>query len=231
METSHIAQKFVKIGARVKFGQPPAPRWRGATPQVFSIAVAKDRKGEYFDIGVQPDEELSISVLHVRPKDRHLLLLVQGARHPRDIQKSLCGHDERHWFFAGLPEGASTVDGAKEALKPAAVLEAQHQKKVKANKKNKRKTAAFIRQGEFFFVPRPELVVDDWLVVRNIELTGGGRTGHMAEYVYRDPRGPQMSEFGKGRIRHPDHKTVVLPYWHQVLVSREYPTGGSGLAD
>ena len=25
----------------------------------------------------------------------------------------------------------------------------------------------------------------------------------------------------RGKVRHPDHKTVVLPYWHQVAMSDE----------
>jgi len=27
--------------------------------------------------------------------------------------------------------------------------------------------------------------------------------------------------YAKGRVRHPDHKTIVLPFWHRVLPNRE----------
>jgi hypothetical protein len=27
--------------------------------------------------------------------------------------------------------------------------------------------------------------------------------------------------FVKGKIRHPDHATLVLPYWHQVFMNTE----------
>ena len=27
--------------------------------------------------------------------------------------------------------------------------------------------------------------------------------------------------YAMGRVRHPDHRTVVLPFWHRVLISRE----------
>ena len=39
-------------------------------------------------------------------------------------QKFLCGHDERHWFVAAVPEDARGVTGvvaAKAALQPALV--------------------------------------------------------------------------------------------------------------
>ena len=59
-------------------------------------------------------------MLDVQPADRHLLLMVrEGGEKP----KFLCGHDERHWFVAAVPESApvGTVRAAKEALKPAEV--------------------------------------------------------------------------------------------------------------
>ena len=88
----------------------------------------------------------------MQPADRHLLLLV---REGKDKSKFLCGHDERHWFVAGIPETApvGTVRQAKEALKPAEVLTAQAGKRLRAKARNRRKNAAFVRQGEWFFLP------------------------------------------------------------------------------
>ena len=91
---------------------------------VISLDVQADRKGEFFEIVRQPGAEAEIAVLDVQPADRHLLLLV---REGKDKSKFLCGHDERHWFVAGIPESApvGTVRQAKEALKPAEVRAAQ----------------------------------------------------------------------------------------------------------
>jgi hypothetical protein len=30
-----------------------------------------------------------------------------------------------------------------------------------------------------------------------------------------------MQVYVKGAIRHPDHATIVLPYWHEVLMNNE----------
>jgi hypothetical protein len=31
-----------------------------------------------------------------------------------------------------------------------------------------------------------------------------------------------MQVFARGKVRHPDHKTLVLPGWHEVLLSGEW---------
>ena len=57
-------------------------------------------------------------MIDVAPADRHLVLLVRGEG---EKSKFLCGHDERHWFVAAIPEGARGVTGvetAKAALQP-----------------------------------------------------------------------------------------------------------------
>lgn len=94
---------------------------------VISLDVQADRKGEFFEIVRQPGVEAELAVLDVQPTDRHLLLLV---RQGKDKSKFLCGHDERHWFVAGIPETApvGTVRQAKEALKPVEVQTAQARK-------------------------------------------------------------------------------------------------------
>ena len=32
-------------------------------------------------------------------------------------------------------------------------------------------------------------------------------------------RDPEL--YAKGSVRHPDHNTIVLPYWHRVLMNTE----------
>ncbi len=72
------------------------------------IDIGHDRHGEFFDI--QADDDANVEVLDVQPRDRHLLLMIrrpnQRAGLPDIKDKLLCGHDERHWFVAGVPEKA-----------------------------------------------------------------------------------------------------------------------------
>jgi hypothetical protein len=183
MDTKLLDIKFARIGARLKLADRPARRSR--TTGIISLDVHTDRKGEYFEIVRQSEADAEIAVLDVQPADRHLLLLV---REGKDKSKFLCGHDERHWFIAGIPEKApvGTVRQAKEALKPAEVLSAQAGKRLRAKARNRRKNAAFIRQGEWFFVQVPSFVVDEKLVLRNEPLRrGNGGKPHWTEFCYR----------------------------------------------
>ncbi len=183
MDTALLDSKFARIGARLKVADRPSRRT--PTAGVTSLDVRADRKGEFFEIVRPPGAGAEVAVLDVRPADRHLLLLV---REGKDKSKFLCGHDERHWFVAGIPESASvgTVRQAKEALKPAEVLTAQAGKRLKAKARSRRKNAAYVRQGEWFFLPAPGLAVDESLVTRDEPLTrGNGGKPHRAEFCYR----------------------------------------------
>ena len=183
MDTNLLDIKFARIGARLKVADRPARRTRTSGP--ISLDVQADHKGEFFEIVRQPEAEAEVAVLDVQPTDRHLLLLV---REGKEKSKFLCGHDERHWFVAGIPESApvGTVRQAKEALKPAEVLSAQAGKRLKGKARNRRKNAAFVRQGEWFFLPVPGFVVDEKLILPNEPLRrGNGGKPHWTEFCYR----------------------------------------------
>ena len=175
--------KFARIGARMKLADGTGSR-RGLGVAV-ALDVRSDRRGGFFEIARRPGAEAQVAVLDVRPADRHLLLLV---REGGEKGKFLCGHDERHWFVAGIPETApvGTVGQAKEALKPAEVHAAQARQRLKGKARNRRKNAAFVRQGEWFFLPTSGFVVDDKLVLPNEPLRrGNGGKPHWAEFCYR----------------------------------------------
>lgn len=183
MDTNLLDIKFARMGARLKIADRLPGRNR--TAGVISLDVQTDRNGEFFEIARQPGVEVEVAVLDVQPADRHLLLLV---REGNDKSKFLCGHDERHWFVAGIPEKApvGTVRQAKEALKPAEVQNAQARKGLRAKVRNRRKNAAFIRQGEWFFLPVLGFAVDEKLVLPNEPLRrGNGGKPHRAEFCYR----------------------------------------------
>src|SRR5438132_8181853 len=136
MDMDILNTKFARIGARVKVSERPS--------HFVSLDVRADRKGEFFQLSRWPRPEPDIEVLDLQPADRHLLLLVResGEKH-----KFLCGHDERHWFVAGIPEAApvGTVRQAKEALKPVEVRTAQASRGLQAAARNRRKNGAYIR--------------------------------------------------------------------------------------
>jgi hypothetical protein len=183
MDTNLLNTKFAHMGARLKVA--PRPGGRNGSARAISLDVRSDHKGEYFEIVRPQGAEPEVAVLDVQPADRHLLLLVRQGAYK---SKFLCGHDERHWFIAGIPESApvGTVRQAKEALKPAAVLSAQASKRLGAKARNRRKNAAFVRQGEWFFLPVPGFVVDEALVLANEPLRrGNGGKPHWAEFCYR----------------------------------------------
>ena len=105
----------------------------------------RDENGEYFD--VQHRKDVRVDVIDVRPVDRHLLLLVrEPGRTIVDETKSkyLCGHDERSWFVAAIPESAaaSNVQEAMDALKPQAVWDAIAEFGLPMSERNRRKTKA-----------------------------------------------------------------------------------------
>ena len=256
MDNQLLTKKFERIGARLKVVDRPRRRF-GNQQALLRLDIGEDRRGEFFEIMPTTDVVPEIEVLDVQPNHRHLLLLVRedGAKN-----KYLCGHDEHHWFVAGIPETApvGTVRQAMEALQPTAVRSAVARKRVSGKSRNRRKNAAFIRQGEWFFLPTITMVVDDALVLQNEPLRrGNGGKPHWAEFCYRTggetvylcnrhPAGITSDQYRKvlstnihaknwgwrtmlrnrgvyvrGRVRHPDHATITLHGWHQVVMNTE----------
>ena len=185
MDTTDLLTKFARIGARVKVADRPSRRSR-IPAGVLSLDVQADRSGEFFEVVSPGGTYPEVAVLDVQPADRHLLLMVRegGEKH-----KYLCGHDERHWFVAAVPETApvGTVRQAKEALKPAEVQFAQASKRLGVEAGNRRKNAAYRRQGEWFFLPLPGLRrwTRSWCSAtsRSPGATAASRTG--CEFCYR----------------------------------------------
>ena len=172
-----LERRFAAMGARLSVAKRP---WHGSP----RIDVLSDRRGEYFDITFAgAADEVGLEVIDVRPRDRHLLLLARSAG---EKSKFLLGHDERHWFVAAVPETALGVTGvttAKLALQPADVRTALDRTRPKDP--FSRRNAAFVRQGEWFFVPAPRLGVDDAITLRNEPLTRGRGKAHVLQFAWR----------------------------------------------
>jgi hypothetical protein len=255
MNMQQVERQFNRIGARAKIHSPIVRRWQ-ATPNV-SIDIGNDAEGEFFDIAVQPALFADTEVIDVQPSVRHLLLL---SRQDDGKHKFLCGHDERHWFVAAVPERAavSSVKAAFDALKPKAVHALENRLGVKPRHRNRRRNDAFVRQGEWFFVPVEQpLLVNQNLIFRNEPISRGRGKPHLCEELVRQggqlvyvthgyPNGlteierkrlisrkPDLrhlpwvaqrrnpSVYVRGRVRHPDHQTILLSEWHQVIMNTE----------
>ena len=259
MDTELLSKKFGQMGARVRVEPFVSNIYRN---DFGGIDVKADAKGEYFDIRVEANDNVDYEVIDTRPDLRHLLLM---ARRERGKQKFLCGHDERHWFVCAVPgDSVSTVVNAMEALQPHLLKPLITRRVKRVKDRLRRKNKAFVRQGEWFFVPNPLLVVDPILVIPNEPLSrGDGSKSHMCQYMYRTggvhvwvcPRYPAgvtesryrqilSSTFNserwgwigmwreptvhvRGRVWHPDHKTIVLHGWHRVMMNTEREAPGA----
>jgi len=192
---NEIEDKFRKMGARVKVVSDRLA--------ALSIDIRRDKAGEYFDVRHDP-AAVAVQVVDVRPGE---------------VWSSIRRHG------------------------------------VAMKHRDRRRTDAFLRQGEWFFLPRPWLTVDDWLVLKDEPMRRGAGKPHRCEFLYRiggqavyvherHPSGVTLAEwrelpeaerndpswrlmqrdarvFVKGSVRHPDHATIRLPYWHQVVMNTE----------
>jgi hypothetical protein len=165
MNTGSIEKRFGRIGARVKVSD------EGSQGRRAGIDISSDNRGEYFDIRIEPQEQVVYEVIDSRPEMRHLLLM---ARKPNSKEKFLCGHDERHWFVCAVPGSSiSSVESAMEALQPPEVRSAVRRRVKRIKNRLRRRNSAFVRQGEWFFVPAPGLTINQTLILRNEPLSRG----------------------------------------------------------
>jgi len=184
MDVGLLEAKFGRIGARARIGALPNASSR--RPQPLTLDVQRDGMGEYFDLRLRDGANVDLEVVDLRRREQHLLM---KAREQRGEHYCLCGHDEQHWFVAGVPESAGrlpTVFAAMEALKPPEVLAAQRRQGLKGKERYRRKNAAYVRQGEWFFVPAPKVHVAKKLIVLNEPLSRGeGSKPHVCEFLFR----------------------------------------------
>jgi hypothetical protein len=191
MNAKQIESRFAEMGARLVVREIPS-RWRMGDrswidPLDFAVDIRRDGHGEFFELRVPTHlrETLDVSVNQAEPKQRHLLLFVRKSGDEPKLDRFLCGHDEREWFVAAVPGGASSVRQAMDALQPMAVRDAITRHHVSSRKRYGRKNRAFRRQGEWFFVPEPSFVVDEKVVLRNEPLRRGAGKPHVVEQLYR----------------------------------------------
>jgi hypothetical protein len=194
---TNLEKFFFRMGARVKVTEFAIVRsgwaWvnsRGEDPRVV-LSIGRDKLGKFFEIRTLAGTSHELLVLNADPRKRHLLLLSrqfdeQGKLHAKP--KFLCGQDEGRWFVAAIPEGepVSTVAEAQIALKPGEVRVREEAMGVTRKEGFRRRNAAFIRQGEWFFLPAGEIQTDPLRLLRNEPISrGNGGSPHWAELCYR----------------------------------------------
>jgi len=205
-----VRSAFEAIGAEARIAT------RGTA---FEIDVVPEANRELYALTYPWGDTITAEPLDVKPRLRHLVLDVYGERLPIG-GRFLCGHDEYHWFVAALQfnQGTQTVRGAMESLKPPEVLRAQKRMGVR-HRRHRRTTAAYVRQGEWFFLPRPKLRVNESMVERNGHLVREGGKPHEVEWLSRSEDGEFT--FARGEVRHPDHSVLRLDVWHRVVRNNE----------
>lgn len=180
MNASQIETHFQRIGAHAEIQIDSGQR----RIRPLAIDVLQRGKQEVFQIMLNSNADIDLKVIDTQPKLRHLLLMSEQAD---GKHKFLCGHDERHWFVAGVPEqsSVSNVRTAFEALKPQSVQGALRQFNVRRKNRNKRKNEAYLRQGEWFFVKQFRAHVNDRFILRNEPISRGGGKPHICQELVR----------------------------------------------
>lgn len=199
-----LKRRFSDIGAELVVA-PLARHWwrRSNSAGQFTLDIQPHRRTgrDRFVLSIAETADVRAEVLHAHEDKRHLLLLVKSlARQGWQMSRYLCGHDERHWFVASMPDSArppTTVVQAMDALQPPAIRAALARAYVRNKDRHHRHNQAFLRQGEWFFIPAPHEQIDEDVVLRNEPLRRGGkphwvqelvRTGGVTRYVCRRHR-------------------------------------------
>src|SRR5205823_3272151 len=100
MDRELLESRFARMGARLKV-QERASRGRSGSTMNMVVDMQRDRKGEFFEISLRPAADVRLEVVDLQPSQRHLLLMAEEGN--RKL-KFVCGHDERQWFVAAVPE-------------------------------------------------------------------------------------------------------------------------------
>lgn len=177
MDDVYISRPFERLGARVRLTRLAASRR-------VEVDIERDSRGQVYSI--RASRGVDLCVPDVRIDQRHLLLVcrVLGTT---DRHKFLCGHDEREWFAAAVPEkrGVSSVRTAMDALKPDLVRQEIDRRGVGSDEFASRRTSAYLRQGEWFFIPQERITTPTGAVLRNEPLRRGRGKPHYAEFAFR----------------------------------------------
>lgn len=256
MERKWVEKQFEDMGSRVTIRKGTAPirinRGLGSNRgTLMRLNVAKDKKGEHFTFTIDPEVDEKNIIFQVLDRDDKLRQMLLMLKYEDSVEKLLVGHDESHWFVAGV-SGSKSIKEAFANLRPAAANLSIQKSGVKDKDWRKRRNKGFVRQGEWFFVPVHFTESKSTIIHKNepIRRPSGG-TAHIVEevvrsggetvYVYgneilnpeefskvKSDRKYLYSQrklgsrvLGRGKVKHPDHHTIELKTWHEVHLSNE----------
>jgi len=291
MNRENIKKMFENMGSRLTIRTGTSTRMRDSRPLSINVAMDRHGEHFTLTLNPLLDEEKTvIQVLDTDKKHRQMLLnlvywtipeelteqsrraiskgwttavrVLQNNKPQKVVEKLLVGHDEMHWFVAGV-SGSNSIKEAFERLRPTEVILAAKRAGVRRKDIFRHKTKGFIRQGEWFFVPA-NLSEKDMVIHKNEPISRQGGTPHIVEEIVRfggekvwvgpnqkiisekeykkliskDPKeaskwGLRMrgaKVFGRGKVKHKDHHTVILKGWHEIHLSTERTASGGSNA-
>jgi hypothetical protein len=149
---------------------------------------------------------------------------------PDTTRHFLVGKDERHLFMAALPGAATSILAAHRVLKSRNLVD------------HEAKGHEHIRQGEWFFV---ELNQAEFWEIENLAkknpavvkakqslngLFGSRGRAHIVDELvtYKALGSTGTKIYVRGKVKHPDHKTIQLYQWREVIKNTEGSSARSG---
>ena len=83
---------------------------RGLIPGLFPGYPARSATGEFFELRVPThlSDRLDVTVMQSEPSSVICCSLFASPGDKPQLDRFLCGHDEREWFIAAVPGGASS---------------------------------------------------------------------------------------------------------------------------
>ena len=242
---------------------PQKTSWRRRAKD-YAVDIQRDRDGQFFELRLPTHlrDALDVSVMQNEPKQRHLLLLVRNTAGQEKLDRFLCGHDEREWFVAAVPGGASSVRQAMDRLQPADVQSRLASERVPFKQRYTRKNRCVsspgrmvLRAGSSVCGERKTCSPQRAVASRSGQAAPRGGTlprrrrdglcllpsipNGVTERQYRrllqsNPKAAgwrwrvmrrNMRVFARGTVRHSDHATITLPFWHSVHLNTETQSG------
>ena len=100
MNAINIESKFAAMGARFKVREiaPGWNRWNDwQRTEDYAVDIRSDDHGQFFELRVPQHllDAVDVTVPQAEPKQRHLLLFVRKTGEQPQLDRFLCGHDER----------------------------------------------------------------------------------------------------------------------------------------
>lgn len=230
-----LEKRFEQADLPLRVSDKPIVRG-SRTEGIFQMTInneeiKKGRQTEYFAMYTGAKDN-KVEVLSVDRKKRQAVLMVKEPEriffeHVRDkktgeskevkrttdasMRKYLVGHDERQLFISQISNvhNVTTVEDAHKELKPTEI----HSKQSK-------------RQGEWFFTE----INGDSIKAVDDEIAGGKCVVQKKAPIEKTRGKPHIADertkvgdmiYVRGKVRHPDHKTVKFDKWVAVRRNTE----------